>query len=133
MPGGHRGHVLRGESETIVGKALRGRRDEVALATKVHFPMGQGPNHSGNSRRWIIQEVEESLRWLYTDWIDLYKVHRPDANTDIEETLSGLTDLVRQGKIRALAAQNVSRPSRSSRHTTSHSSAGCTGFGQSSH
>ncbi|MEV4199685.1 aldo/keto reductase [Micromonospora globbae] len=90
-----------GESETIVGKALHGRRDDVVLATKVHFPMGEGRNRGGNSRRWIIREVEESLRRLNTDWIDLYQVHRPDPTTDIEETLSVLTDLVRQGKIRA--------------------------------
>ncbi|MEV5711892.1 aldo/keto reductase [Actinoallomurus sp. NPDC052274] len=90
-----------GESEEIVGKALRGRRDDVVLATKVHFPMGEGPNRGGNSRRWIIKEVEESLRRLRTDWIDLYQIHRPDHSTDVEETLSALTDLVRQGKIRA--------------------------------
>ncbi|OLF16657.1 aldo/keto reductase [Actinophytocola xanthii] len=90
-----------GESEVIVGKALEGRRDDVVLATKVHFPMGEGPNRGGNSRRWIVREVEESLRRLRTDWIDLYQVHRPDHRTDIEETLSALTDLVRQGKIRA--------------------------------
>lgn len=90
-----------GESEEIVGKALAGRRDEVVLATKVHFPMGEGPNRSGNSRRWIVQEVENSLRRLGTDWIDLYQIHRPDPRTDIEETLGALTDLVRAGKIRA--------------------------------
>ncbi|GGW10066.1 aldo/keto reductase [Streptomyces globisporus] len=90
-----------GESETIVGKALKGRRDDVVLATKVHFPMGDGPNRGGNSRRWIVKEVEESLCRLGTDWIDLYQVHRPDRTTDIEETLSALTDLVRAGKIRA--------------------------------
>ncbi|MFJ2766243.1 aldo/keto reductase [Streptomyces sp. NPDC087300] len=90
-----------GESETIVGKALKGRRDDVVLATKVHFPMGEGPNRGGNSRRWIVREVEESLRRLGTEWIDLYQVHRPDDTTDIEETLSALTDLVHQGKIRA--------------------------------
>ncbi|WP_436757802.1 aldo/keto reductase [Streptosporangium sp. V21-05] len=90
-----------GESEEIVGKALKGRRDDVVLATKVHFRMGKGPNRSGNSRRWIIKEVEESLRRLGTDWIDLYQIHRPDHSTDIEETLSALSDLVRQGKIRA--------------------------------
>jgi len=90
-----------GESEEIVGKALKGRRDDVVLATKVHFQMGEGRNRSGNSRRWIIKEVEESLRRLDTDWIDLYQVHRPDYDTDIEETLSVLTDLVSQGKIRA--------------------------------
>ena len=90
-----------GESETIVGKALKGRRDDVVLATKVHFPMGEGRNRGGNSRRWIVREVEESLRRLDTEWIDLYQIHRPDHTTDIEETLSALTDLVRQGKIRA--------------------------------
>ncbi|GGP04047.1 aldo/keto reductase [Nonomuraea glycinis] len=90
-----------GESEEIVGKALRGRRNDVVLATKVHFPMGEGPNRGGNSRRWIVQEVEESLKRLRTDWIDLYQVHRPDRSTDVEETLSVLGDLVRQGKIRA--------------------------------
>jgi len=90
-----------GESEQIVGKALRGRRDEVVLATKVHFPMGQGRNRGGNSRRWILRAVEESLARLGTDWIDLYQVHRPDHTTDIEETLSVLSDLVHQGKIRA--------------------------------
>ncbi|MGW3655353.1 aldo/keto reductase [Streptomyces sp. NPDC005151] len=90
-----------GESEEIVGKALKGRRDDVVLATKVHFQMGEGRNRSGNSRRWIVQAVEESLRRLGTDWIDLYQVHRPDQSTDVEETLSVLDDLVRAGKIRA--------------------------------
>lgn len=90
-----------GESEQIVGKALQGRRDDVVLATKVHFPMGQGPNRSGNSRRWILNAVEDSLTRLRTDWIDLYQVHRPDHSTDVEETLWVLSDLVRQGKIRA--------------------------------
>src|SRR4051794_40568553 len=90
-----------GESEEVVGSALRGRRDDVVLATKVHFPMGTGPNRGGNSRRWILTAVEDSLRRLKTDWIDLYQVHRPDADTDIEETLSVLTDLVQQGKVRA--------------------------------
>jgi aryl-alcohol dehydrogenase-like predicted oxidoreductase len=90
-----------GESERIVGAALSGRRDDVVLATKVHFPMGEGPNRSGNSRRWIMRAVEDSLRRLRTDWIDLYQLHRPDPGTDIEETLSALTDLVHQGKIRA--------------------------------
>ncbi|MCI4065706.1 aldo/keto reductase [Micromonospora sp. R77] len=90
-----------GESEVIVGKALRGRRDDVVLATKVHFPMGEGPNRGGNSRRWIVRAVEESLRRLGTDWIDLYQVHRPDHTTDVEETLGALTDLVRAGKVRA--------------------------------
>jgi aryl-alcohol dehydrogenase-like predicted oxidoreductase len=91
----------RGESEEIVGKALtRGRRDNVVLATKVHGTMGDDPNEFGNSRRWIIKEVENSLRRLGTDWIDLYQIHRPEADTDIDETLGALTDLVRQGKVR---------------------------------
>ncbi|MFF7179746.1 aldo/keto reductase [Streptomyces sp. NPDC008121] len=92
-----------GESEEIVGKALREprRRDGVVLATKVHFPMGEGRGRSGNSRRWITRAVEESLRRLGTEWIDLYQVHRPDYRTDIEETLGVLGDLVTQGKIRA--------------------------------
>ncbi len=90
-----------GESEEIVGKALKGRRDDVVLATKVHFRVGEGPNLGGNSRRWIVREVEESLRRLDTDYLDLYQIHRPDHTTDIEETLSVLTDLVRAGKIRA--------------------------------
>ncbi|MGA3214248.1 MAG: aldo/keto reductase [Acidimicrobiales bacterium] len=91
-----------GESEVIVGKALKGRRDDVVLATKVHARMGPGENRSGNSRRWIRYEVEQSLRRLGTDWIDLYQIHRPDPRTDIEETLSVLTDLVREGKVRAI-------------------------------
>ncbi|MET0324889.1 MAG: aldo/keto reductase [Ilumatobacteraceae bacterium] len=90
----------RGESETIVGKALAGRRDDVVLATKFHGAMGEGPNFSGNSRRWIVREVEDSLRRLGTDWIDLYQVHRPDPATDIEDTLGALDDLVRSGKVR---------------------------------
>ncbi|MCR3749040.1 putative oxidoreductase [Lentzea californiensis] len=90
-----------GDSEEIVGKALKGRRDEVVLATKFHFPLGEGRNRSGNSRRYVVRAVEDSLRRLDTDWIDVYQVHRPDYRTDVEETLSVLTDLVREGKIRA--------------------------------
>ena len=100
-----------GESEEIVGKALAGgRRDDVIVATKVHGQMGvpageQGdPNKRGNSRRWIIAEVENSLRRLQTDWIDLYQLHRPDPDTDVEESLGALTDLQRQGKIRAFGS-----------------------------
>ena len=89
-----------GESEEITGKALKGRRDEVILATKVHGEMGPGPNEKGNSRAWIAREVENSLRRLGTDHIDLYQIHRPEPDTDIEETLGALTDLQRQGKIR---------------------------------
>src|SRR4051812_40236862 len=92
-----------GESEEIVGKALAGgRRDDVVLATKFHNAMGDDPNEQGNSRRWIMRAVEDSLRRLGTDWIDLYQVHRPDPRTDIEETLGALTDLVQQGKVRYL-------------------------------
>jgi aryl-alcohol dehydrogenase-like predicted oxidoreductase len=89
-----------GESEEIVGKALKGRRADVVLATKLNGRMGDDPNRQGISRRWIVQEVENSLRRLQTDWIDLYQVHRPDHKTDITETLGALTDLVRSGKIR---------------------------------
>ena len=90
-----------GEAEQIVGKALAGgRRDNVVLATKFHGAMGDDPNERGNSRRWIVREVENSLRRLQTDWIDLYQVHRPQLETDVEETLSALSDLVRAGKIR---------------------------------
>jgi aryl-alcohol dehydrogenase-like predicted oxidoreductase len=89
-----------GESEVIVGKALRGRRDDVVLATKVHGRMGDDVNRFGNSRRWIVKEVDDSLRRLQTDWIDLYQVHRPETDTDIEETLGALSDLVHAGKIR---------------------------------
>ncbi|HEX3804298.1 MAG TPA: aldo/keto reductase [Solirubrobacteraceae bacterium] len=91
-----------GESEVIVGKALSGgRRDDVILASKFWAQMyDNDPNHRGGSRRWIIQEVENSLRRLGTDWIDLYQVHRPEPGTDIEETLGALTDLVHQGKVR---------------------------------
>jgi aryl-alcohol dehydrogenase-like predicted oxidoreductase len=93
-----------GESEEIVGKALAGRRDDVILATKVHGGMGPGENEWGNSRVWIMREVEESLRRLGTDHIDLYQIHRPEPWTDVEETLGALTDLQRQGKIRYLGA-----------------------------
>jgi len=93
-----------GESEEIVAKALAGRRDGVVLATKFHGSMGDGPNQRGNSRRWIVQEVEASLRRLGTDWIDLYQVHRPDPSCDIDETLGALSDLVHAGKIRYLGS-----------------------------
>lgn len=93
-----------GDSEEIVGKALKGRRDDVVLATKAFHPMGDDPNHRGSSRRWLTRAVEASLRRLQTDYIDLYQVHRPAPDTDIEETLSVLTDLMRQGKVRAIGA-----------------------------
>jgi aryl-alcohol dehydrogenase-like predicted oxidoreductase len=91
-----------GESEEIVGKALKGRRDQVVLATKLYMPVGEDPdpNRRGTSRRWIVEEVENSLRRLQTDWIDLYQVHRPTPETDLEETLGALSDLVHQGKVR---------------------------------
>ena len=81
----------------IVGKALKGRRDNVALATKAHHPMGDDPNQQGNSRRWLTHAVDASLRRLQTDYIDLYQIHPPSADTDIEETLSAFTDLMRAG------------------------------------
>jgi aryl-alcohol dehydrogenase-like predicted oxidoreductase len=94
-----------GESEEIVAKALAGdRRDDIILATKFHGAMGDDPNQQGSSRRWIIREVEDSLRRLGTDWIDLYQVHRPRTDTDLEETLSALSDLVHQGKVRYLGS-----------------------------
>ncbi|MFJ3701438.1 MULTISPECIES: aldo/keto reductase [Streptomyces] len=94
----------RGESEEIVGKALKGRRDEVVLATKAHLPMGDDPNQRGNSRRWLVRALEDSLRRLGTDHVDLFQVHRPSPDTDVEETLSALTDLVRAGKVRNIGA-----------------------------
>src|SRR3954447_5919916 len=97
-----------GESEEIVGKALKTRRDHVVLATKFFMPMGEDPNQRGGSRRWIVNEVEESLRRLGTDYIDLYQVHRPSPDTDVEETLGALTALVRQGKVRYIGASSSS-------------------------
>jgi len=100
-----------GESEEIVGKALAGgRRDDVFLATKFHNAMGDDPNQRGNSRRWIVRAVEDSLRRLGTDWIDLYQVHRPDPSTDIEETLGALTDLVHAGKVRYIGHSTFPAP-----------------------
>ncbi|MFC0111781.1 aldo/keto reductase [Kibdelosporangium aridum] len=93
-----------GESEVIVGQALKGRRDDVVLATKASLPMGDDPNRRGNSRRWLMRAVEDSLRRLQTDHIDLYQVHRPDPTVDVEETLSALTDLIRSGKVRAIGS-----------------------------
>jgi aryl-alcohol dehydrogenase-like predicted oxidoreductase len=90
----------RGESEIIVGKALKGRRDDVVLATKFFMPFDEDPNHRGGSRRWIMTEVENSLRRLGTEHIDLYQMHRYDPAVDLDETLGTLTDLVRAGKVR---------------------------------
>jgi len=96
----------RGESEEIVGKALAGgRRERVVLATKVHGRMhDEDPNQFGNTRRWIVQEVENSLRRLKTDWIDLYQIHRPEPDTEIDETLGALSDLVHAGKVRYIGS-----------------------------
>ncbi|MFC9080032.1 aldo/keto reductase [Streptomyces sp. NPDC057062] len=91
-----------GESEVIVGKALKGRRDEVVLATKFGLPMGEDANRRGGSARWIRRAIEDSLRRLDTDHIDLYQMHRPDPGTDVDETLAALSDLVRAGKVRAV-------------------------------
>jgi aryl-alcohol dehydrogenase-like predicted oxidoreductase len=93
-----------GESEEIVGKALKGRRQDVVLATKFVAPMSEDTNQRGASRRWIMQEVENSLRRLDTDYIDLYQAHRPDPTVDLEETLSALSDLVHQGKVRVIGS-----------------------------
>src|SRR6476646_10250555 len=97
-----------GESEEIVGKALKGRRDDVVLATKFFMPMRDDPNRRGGSRRWIVTAVEDSLRRLGTDHIDLYQVHRPDPAVDVEETLGALTDLVQQGKVRYIGSSSYS-------------------------
>ena len=96
-----------GDSEEVVGKALKGRRDDVVLATKFSRPMGDDPNQQGASRRWIVTAVENSLRRLQTDHIDLYQIHRPDPDTDIEETLSALSDLIRSGKVRAIGSSTM--------------------------
>jgi aryl-alcohol dehydrogenase-like predicted oxidoreductase len=96
-----------GDSEEVVGKALKGRRDNVVLATKVSRPMGEDPNQQGTSRRWIVTAVENSLRRLQTDHIDLYQIHRPDPDTDTEETLSALSDLIHSGKVRAIGTSGL--------------------------
>ncbi len=93
-----------GEAEEIVGKALKGRRDAVVLATKFSLRMGPDANQTGGSRRWIMRAVDNSLRRLGTDHIDLYQMHRPDPNTDIDESLSALSDLVHSGKVRAIGS-----------------------------
>jgi aryl-alcohol dehydrogenase-like predicted oxidoreductase len=96
-----------GDSEEIVGRALKGRRDSVVLATKFGRATGEDLNRQGASRRWIMTAVEESLRRLQTDYIDIYQVHRLDPDTDVEETLSALTDLIRSGKVRAIGSSNT--------------------------
>lgn len=95
-----------GESERIVGEALKGRRDDVVLATKFFMPMGDDVNHRGGSRKWIMREVEASLTRLGTDYIDLYQVHRPSPDTEVEETLGALSDLVHQGKVRYIGSSS---------------------------
>ncbi|WP_114558527.1 aldo/keto reductase [Desertihabitans aurantiacus] len=95
------------ESEELLGRALRGRRDHVVLASKFSRPIGDDPNARGGSRRWIMTAVENSLRRLQTDHLDLYQMHRPDPLTDVEETLSALTDLVRSGKVRAIGTSDM--------------------------
>ncbi|GAA1728779.1 aldo/keto reductase [Isoptericola hypogeus] len=97
-----------GVSEEIVGEAIAGRRDDVFLATKFFMPMGDDPNHRGGSRRWVVRAVEDSLRRLKTDHLDLYQVHRPSPDTDVTETLGALTDLVRQGKVRYIGSSSYS-------------------------
>lgn len=95
-----------GRSEEIVGKALKGRRDDVVLATKFFMPMRDEPNSAGGSRRWVYRAVEDSLRRLDTDYIDLYQVHRPSPDTDVAETLGALSDLVHQGKVRLIGSSS---------------------------
>ncbi len=96
-----------GDSEEVVGHALKGRRENVVLATKFSRPMGDDPNQRGASRRWVMTAVENSLRRLQTDYIDLYQVHRWDPDTDVEETLSALSDLIHSGKVRAIGSSNT--------------------------
>jgi aryl-alcohol dehydrogenase-like predicted oxidoreductase len=97
-----------GESERIVGEALKGRRDDIVLATKFFMPMGDDVNQRGGSRKWIMRSVEDSLRRLQTEYIDLYQVHRPSPDTDVEETLGALSDLVHQGKVRMIGSSSYS-------------------------
>src|SRR6516162_8609255 len=99
-----------GESETIVAKAIKGRRDELVIATKFHGRMGEDPNMAGNSRRWILRACEGSLRRLDTEYLDLYQAHRPEPETDIDETLGALSDLVHQGKVRYLGSSTFPAP-----------------------
>ena len=96
-----------GDSEEMVGRALKGRRDEVVLASKFARPLDDDVNHRGGSRRWIMTAVENSLRRLQTDHLDVYQMHRPDPATDVDETLSALTDLVRSGKVRVIGTSDM--------------------------
>lgn len=95
-----------GRSEEFIGEALKGRRDRVVLATKFGNPMGDDPRDRGGNRRWVLMAIEDSLRRLQTDYIDLYQIHRPDADTPIEETLGALNELVEQGKVREIGCSN---------------------------
>jgi aryl-alcohol dehydrogenase-like predicted oxidoreductase len=97
-----------GESEEVVGRAIKGRRDDVIVATKAHVAMGDDPNRRGNSRRWLLRACEDSLRRLGTDYIDLYQMHRPDPACDIDETLGALSDLMHAGKIRYIGGSGYS-------------------------
>ena len=121
-----------GESEEIVGEALRGRRDAVVLATKVHGEMGPGPNDSGNSRVHIMREVENSLRRLGTEYIDLYQIHRPDPQTPIDETLRALDDLVHSGKVRYIGSSTMPALGALSMPSGSPRGADCNGSGANS-
>ncbi len=96
----------RGMSETFIGKAIKGKRPRVIIATKFGKPMGSGANERGGSRYYLMQEVEESLKRLQTDYIDLYQFHEPDPDTPIEETLRAMDDLVKSGKIRYIGTSN---------------------------
>jgi aryl-alcohol dehydrogenase-like predicted oxidoreductase len=100
---------MQGESERIIGRALAesGRRNEMIIATKVHYPVGPGPNDRGNSRLHILKACEDSLQRLQTDHIDLYQTHRPDFDVPLEETLGAMTDLVRQGKVRYIGSSTA--------------------------
>jgi aryl-alcohol dehydrogenase-like predicted oxidoreductase len=95
-----------GRSEEILGKLMQGKRDDLVIATKVYNATGSGPNDMGLSRKHILQACEASLRWLGTDYIDLYQVHADDRETPLEETLSALDRLVRDGKVRYIGASN---------------------------
>src|SRR5690606_16397178 len=95
-----------GGSEELIGKALKGRRDEAVIATKFASPMGEGPMRVGTSRAWVMRAVEDSLRRLDVDHIDLYQVHRPDPRTPDDETVRALDDLVRSGKVRYIGHSN---------------------------
>src|SRR5262245_37388438 len=97
---------LAGRTEEIVGKWLKGKREQIVLATKCWGAMGQGPNEHGLSRKHIMDAIDGSLRRLQTDYVDLYQVHAPDFETPLDETLQALNDLVRQGKVRYLGCSN---------------------------